>query len=150
MPSCWSPGWCLGTQHLCPGRGMWLPPSHLQVQPAVKLSPRPRDTRTDTHGMRTRSDTRTATGEALPSTVPPCRTCLEHDHRQSPPFLCLGWQTQKVASAGTHTRLSGCTSTCTFTAPLSARYPCRDPSTLAHLRGRLLAGWSGLMLPTNA
>lgn len=110
LPSCWSPGRCLGTQCTCPGRGTWLPPSHVQDQPAVKLSTCPRDP----HGTLTWPVTGTATDEALLSTVPTRRSHTTHKHWQ----LLLGWQRQ-VTGAGTHMRLSGCTSTCTSMVPFT-------------------------------
>lgn len=61
LPSCWSSGQCQGTWGLCSGRGTGLPPSHLQVQPAAKLSTWPRETHTDTCRALTRLVPRTAT-----------------------------------------------------------------------------------------
>lgn len=72
-----------------------------------------------THRTGTWPVTQTATQKVLPSTVSTYRTRLKHKHRQPNPLLLLGWQRQKVTSAGTQTTL---------------QYHCLDPrpSCLPH------------------
>lgn len=90
--------------------------------------------------------TQTTTDKALLATAPTHRPHVTHRHRQPSPLLPWGWQRQQVTAAGTHTALSGFTSTYTpahlalrvlshalrFPMPLPAPRPHGPPLQVCH------------------
>lgn len=125
-----------GTQGLCPGWGMRLSLSHLQVEPVAELRTHARDTETHTG---TRTLAWLATDKTLPSTAPTYRIRIHINTDSQVPSSSAAGRGRSLVQACT--ALSRFTSTHKFadpsstsTAPLCAQHPCPDsgPSYLLH------------------